>query len=90
MSIMIGTIKVFRQTGRYGMGVREVTVPVIRCGCGGKVVCEGFTNTCDRCGRDYNGSGQLLAPRSQWGEETGESLSDILGIDCDREEINGL
>jgi hypothetical protein len=38
-----------------------------------------FTNTCD-CGADYNMSGQLLAHRSQWGEETGESLSDILGI----------
>lgn len=31
-----------------------------------------FTNTCDSCGADYNGSGQLLASRSHWGEETGE------------------
>lgn len=31
-----------------------------------------FTNTCDKCGADYNGSGQLLASRSQWGEESGE------------------
>ena len=27
---------------------------------------------CDKCGKDYNSSGQRLAPRSQWGEETGE------------------
>jgi len=53
--------------------------PVIKCHCGREVVCEGFTNTCD-CGADYNFAGQLLANRSQWGEETGESLSDILNI----------
>jgi hypothetical protein len=31
-----------------------------------------FTNTCDKCGADYNGSGQLLSSRFQWCEETGE------------------
>lgn len=36
-----------------------------------------WLNTCS-CGTDYSGTGQTLAPRSQWGEETGESLSDIL------------
>jgi hypothetical protein len=51
------------------------------CVCGTHVELHGFTNTCDRCNRDYNSSGQLLAPRSQWGEETGESVSDILAID---------
>ena len=52
---------------------------VMRCYCGDEVVLDmALTNTCDRCGRDYNASGQLLAPRSQWGEETGESASDIL------------
>ncbi|AWP23470.1 hypothetical protein C4901_09110 [Acidiferrobacter sp. SPIII_3] len=50
-----------------------------RCTCGRLVVLEGFTNTCD-CGRDYDSSGQELAPREQWGEETGESLSDILRL----------
>ena len=49
----------------------------IICTCGRKVYCEGFTTTCD-CGRDYNWNGTLLAPREQWGEETGECLSDIL------------
>lgn len=37
-----------------------------------------FTNTCDKCGADYNGSGQLLASRSQWGEETGEHWSECI------------
>ena len=50
------------------------------CHCGRKIVLEGFTNTCEACGRDYNWAGQELAPRAQWGEETGESLSDILNI----------
>lgn len=52
-----------------------------RCHCGGDVELDGFTCTCDDCGRDYSRSGQELAPRSQWGEETGESLADILGVD---------
>lgn len=47
--------------------------------CGRAVILSGFTNECE-CGLDYNMSGQELAPRSQWGEETGESLSDILRI----------
>lgn len=51
-----------------------------RCHCGAEVALSGFTNTCE-CGRDYNMSGQELAPRSQWGEETGESLADILAVD---------
>lgn len=40
-----------------------------------------MTNTCPECGSDYNVSGQKLAPRSQWGWDTGESLSDILNSD---------
>lgn len=35
---------------------------------------------CEGCDRDYNSAGQELAPREQWGEDTGESLSDILQI----------
>ena len=41
--------------------------------CGCLVSLHGFTNTCDNCGADYNLSGQLLAGREQWGEETGET-----------------
>lgn len=50
---------------------------VIVCRCGRELVCVDFTNTCD-CGRDYNWAGQELAPRSQWGEETGETADEIL------------
>jgi hypothetical protein len=48
--------------------------------CNREVVLSGFTNTCE-CGLDYNSAGQQLAPRCQWGEETGESLADILSVD---------
>jgi len=47
--------------------------------CRAHVTLSGFTNTC-RCGADYNGAGQHLAPREQWGEETGEHIADILRI----------
>ena len=50
---------------------------VLKCDCGREVRLDGFTCSCD-CGRDYNSSGSLLAPRSQWGEETGETAADIL------------
>lgn len=50
--------------------------------CGADVHLHGFTNTCE-CGVDYNMSGQMLACRSQWGEETGETISDILAADTD-------
>jgi hypothetical protein len=29
---------------------------------------------CENCGTEYNGAGQILAPRYQWGEETGEQF----------------
>ena len=51
-----------------------------KCVCGAEVEFSHFTNTCKKCNRDYNSSGQKLAPRSQWGQETGESLADILRI----------
>lgn len=47
-----------------------------RCSCGAIVQFFGGDETCSGCGRDYNGSGQELAPRSQWGEETGETAAD--------------
>lgn len=47
----------------------------IKC-CGAWLDCEAFTNTCEHCEADYNFAGQRLAPRSQWGEETGEHWSD--------------
>lgn len=47
--------------------------------CGEEVYLDRFTNACD-CGADYNMSGDRLAPRAFWGEETGESVDDILRI----------
>jgi hypothetical protein len=52
-------------------GVVVKSVLAITCDCGRELDCPSFTNTCD-CGADYNWAGQRLAPRSQWGEETGE------------------
>lgn len=49
-----------------------------RCHCGAFLVWTGpgADYNCPHCGRDYNSAGQLLAPRSQWGEETGETAQD--------------
>lgn len=49
-----------------------------KCHCGEEISLGNFTNTCDKCGADYNSSGQRLAPREQWGEETGETADQIL------------
>ena len=51
---------------------------VAECECGHHITLDSFTNTCSKCGADYNFGGQRLAPREQWGEETGETASDIL------------
>ena len=62
------------------LGEREIkTIKCKRCG-KGSVELSGFTNTCENCGADYNWGGQLLASRSQWGEETGEHPADIARI----------
>lgn len=50
------------------------------CDCGTEVELGHFTNTCENCGADYNSSGQQLAPRSQWGMETGEHPADVSRI----------
>jgi len=51
---------------------------VIKCDCGKRFdYDDSWMNTCPHCGADYDGNGNRLAPRSQWGYETGESLSDI-------------
>lgn len=38
-----------------------------------------FINTCDICDADYDSNGSRLSDRQFWGEETGETLADILG-----------
>lgn len=45
--------------------------PIVAC-CGERLICDSFTTTCPTCGADYSNNGERLAPRSQWGEETGE------------------
>ncbi len=48
------------------------------CACGEHVVLDdAWANTCSGCGCEYNAFGQLLAHRSRWGKETGESVSDM-------------
>lgn len=45
----------------------------IQCDCGNVLSWSpGLDESCDKCGAEYNSSGQLLADRSQWGLETGE------------------
>lgn len=48
------------------------------CRCGSKIPWEGPGSDfeCLRCGNAYNSAGQHLAPRSQWGKETGETAAD--------------
>lgn len=47
--------------------------------CRNPVTLAHFTNTCDKCGADYNSAGQHLAPREQWGEDTGEHWTECIG-----------
>ena len=59
---------------------RYTECAVGKCSCGELVYLDGFTNECRKCSADYNMSGQRLAPREQWGEETGEHPADIARI----------
>jgi hypothetical protein len=68
-------------TGAYDVGYGGVKQDswtytnhaVIECiECRAHVSLSGFTNTCCECGADYSMDGSRLAPREQWGEETGE------------------
>lgn len=71
--------KVIDRGPRRFMTVGHYVPAVGKCGCGRRVELDGFTNTCGGCETDYDSNGQQLAPRSQWGEETGETAADILG-----------
>jgi hypothetical protein len=49
------------------------------CHCGARVEMTGRPGAdtqCDKCGTEFNSAGQTLAPRAQWGEETGETAND--------------
>ena len=55
---------------------------ILDCDCGTRFeIYDWWSTPCPGCGVEYNGAGQKLAPRSQWGEETGETLADIEGPD---------
>lgn len=71
MATKIGYVSWTTDTGR---AVKRLE---IRCDCGLRVLCSRDVNPCE-CARDYNMSGQVMAPRNQWGEETGEHPADIL------------
>ena len=58
----------------------EGTPAILECDCGEEIPLYGFTNTCE-CGTDFSRSGEKLAPRSQWGWDTGETVDEILSID---------
>ena len=50
----------------------------LKCSCGCVVyLTMSLVNDCE-CGAQYNSSGQRLAPQSQWGDDTGESISEIM------------
>lgn len=62
----------------YTFSTYEKLVTIVECDCGEEIECSRFTNTCYECRIDYNDSGDQLAPREHWGEETGESWTDIV------------
>lgn len=72
--------EVIRKQKILDRNMREVERSVYLCDCGEEILCAYFTNTCHECGADYNMSGQRLAGREQWGEETGEHPSDIANL----------
>lgn len=72
----VSSTKRFRYEYR-GSGRPEKRIVEIKC-CSEWLECYSFTNTCDHCGQDYNFSGQMLAPRYCWGEETGEHWTECV------------
>tara|TARA_B000000557_G_scaffold224132_1_gene193607 strand:- start:565 stop:1017 length:453 start_codon:yes stop_codon:yes gene_type:complete len=70
------------ESGEWKLGYYEnefnYRVPAqIKC-CNKWLSLDSFTNTCKHCNTDYSGSGELLAPRHFWGEETGAYWSGCL------------
>lgn len=64
--------KVKRELRRFEGRYYEPAVVVCN-RCKGEVtLSSSWANSCPDCGVEYNGSGQELAPREFWGEETGE------------------
>ena len=70
---IITNVKYCNKTGR------KLSNAIIECNhCKSQIeLSDSWSNSCDNCGTEYNGSGQELADRSQWGYETGEHPSDF-------------
>ena len=64
--VNLGTVTTTYQQRVYRQGL---------CDCGRSIYLDKFTNACP-CGVDYDSAGVALAPRSQWGEDTGEHWSE--------------
>lgn len=70
------------QSGRMEWVSVHFNPAVMRCDCGQSLsLHSSWANRCSDCGREYNGSAQLLAPREQWGSETGETFEDARKIE---------
>lgn len=48
---------------------------IVRCKCNRCITCSGLTTTCE-CGCEYSWNGDMLADRTEWGEETNECYMD--------------
>lgn len=70
--------KFLSQGVRHPETYRFIEPPIVECLCGKPLeLHDASENDCKECRAICNGFGQFLAPRSQWGEETGESLFEI-------------
>lgn len=71
---MARTVPLRDEYSMFNEPFREENVRVITCRyCDAEVeLTNGWLNTCPECGAEYNGWGQALAPREEWGWETGE------------------
>lgn len=81
-----------RGEGVTDLGIEEydhsyMSAAIGKCPCGRLVTLESHVENACGCGRNYNTFGQELAPHSQWGEETGETYSDIIRPLADNEVI---
>jgi hypothetical protein len=81
LSKIIKPVEIIWHERTDGSSYSEKIPGEVRCSCGAIVeIWDCWLNVCDVCGTDYDGSGNQLAPRCQWGEETGEHYTDITNL----------
>jgi hypothetical protein len=69
--------RIIREESLLNERLMPCTRKVVECErCGREVLCYAFTNGCE-CGAEYNMSGQMLADRSQWAEDTEDDPYDV-------------